>query len=72
MKVKLIVDLKDAYGEIYHDKGDVVEVEKRSIETEPDTMTVGHLKKFPYSCGWFYINETHFERKTKKSLTKKR
>jgi hypothetical protein len=62
MKVKLLIDLKDAYNETYHSKGSIVEVTKRTLKTESDGMTVGHIKKYPYSCGWFYITKQHFRR----------
>lgn len=66
MKVKLLNDLKDAYGEIYYSEGDIVDIYERTIYTENDNMTVGHIKKFPFMCGGFYINKDHFKNIRKK------
>ena len=35
MKAKLKIDLKDAYNETYHSKGEIVDVIERSLDTEP-------------------------------------
>jgi hypothetical protein len=62
MKVKLLIDLKDSYNETYHHAGDMVDIKVRSIDTEPDGVTVGHIRKYPYQCGWFYIKREHFKK----------
>lgn len=70
MKVKLLIDLKDAYGETYHSAGSICDVKVRTIETEPDSMTIGHIKKYPYQLGYFYIKKEHFKKVPKRNLKK--
>jgi hypothetical protein len=62
MKAKLLIDLRDSYNEVYHSKGDTVDIIQRTLRTESDTTTVGHIKQYPYKCGWFYITKKHFKK----------
>jgi hypothetical protein len=63
MKVKMLHDLDDAYGETYFRKGEIVTgVVERTIKTEGDNTTVGHIKKYPYRIGGFYVTRKAFQK----------